>query len=325
MGSGVEFRILGPLEAVVAGRPVPLGGAQQRALLAVLVVRRGVVVATDRLVDELWGERPPPTASKTVQGYVAALRKVLTGDVIITRGRGYVLAVEPDQIDAGRFESLVADGQRALAAADPNLAQERLRSALGLWRGDPLAELSCDGLVEVEIARLQELRLAAVGDELDAELALGQHAALVGELEALVREHPLSERFRAQLMLALYRSGRPADALRAYRDARSVLVDELGIEPGPELRDLERGILSHAPALDAPPRAAIRGRASPRVPRGGILIAAGAALLLVVAAIAGLLLAGGGPSEVRVQPNSVAAIDTHSDRVVAAVPVGSDP
>ncbi|HET7047977.1 MAG TPA: ABC transporter substrate-binding protein [Solirubrobacteraceae bacterium] len=325
MGLGVEFRILGPLEAVVAGRAVPLGGAQQRALLAVLVVRRGEVVAIDRLVDELWGERPPRTAAKTVQGYVAALRKVLSSDVIVTRGRGYVLDVEPDQVDAGRFESLLADAQRASAGSDPNVTRERLRAALGLWRGEPLTELACDGLVRIEVARLQELRLAAIGDQIDAELALGQHEAVVGQLEALVREHPLSERFRAQLMLALYRSGRQADALRAYRDARRVLVDELGIEPGPALRDLERGILSHDPALDAPPRAPTPARRSRRVPRGGILVGVGAALLLVVAALVSLRLADAGGSEVRVQPNSVAAIDIHSNRVVAAVPVGSEP
>ena len=279
----------------------------------------------DRLIDELWGERPPPTAAKTVQGYVAQLRKALSSEVIVTRGRGYVLAVEPDQVDASRFEALVSDGQRALAASDVNLARERLRAALGLWRGDPMAELACDGLVRVEVARLEGLRLAAIGDEIDTELALGQHAGAVGELEALVREHPLSERFRAQLMLALYRSGRQAEALATYRDARSALVDELGIEPGGALRDLERGILSHDPALDAPPRAPSVPRPYRQNARGWLALAFGAALLLVVAALAALRLAGGSGSDVAVQPNSVAAIDSHTDRVIAAVPVGSEP
>lgn len=226
----IEFRVLGSLEVVEGDRPVALGGPQQRALLAVLLVHRGESVSSDRLIDALWGEQAPASAVKIVQGYVSNLRRVLGDGLLVTRGGGYLLQAEPGQTDLDRFESLVAEGRRALQEGDAPTAAARLRDALGLWRGPPLADLAYESFAQAEIARLEESRLAALADRIDAELALGEHARLVGELEALVREHPLRERLVGQLMLALYRSGRQADALETYHRAREWL-SELGLEP----------------------------------------------------------------------------------------------
>jgi DNA-binding SARP family transcriptional activator len=305
-----------------------LGGAQQRALLAVLLIHRGEVLSTDRLIDELWGERAPSSAIKIVQGYISQLRKALGDDVILTRGHGYLLAVESESVDVGRFEALVAGGQSALAAGDAASADRRLGEALALWRGEPLADFAYERFAQGEIARLGQARLAALEDRIDARLALGEHARLVGELEALVREHPSRERLVGQLMVALYRSGRQADALESYRVARRRLVDEFGLEPGRELQELERAILAQDPALDAPARHTAReARATARrARRGGLVIAAGAAVLLAVLIAAGVRLAGSGTSStVRVAPNSLAAIDTDTNRVVGEVAVGTRP
>lgn len=233
----MEFRILGPLEVVAEGRAVSLGGTRQRALLAVLLTRANQVVSTERLIDELWGERPPKEARNTVQFYVSQLRKVLGADRIETRAPGYAIRIERDELDLHRFERLVAEGGPALT------------EALSLWRGPALADFAYEPFAQAEIARLEELRLAALEQRLEADLALGRHGELVGELEALVAEHPLRERLRGQLMLALYRSGRQAEALDVYRETRRVLVDELGIEPSPTLQELERSILRHDPGL----------------------------------------------------------------------------
>jgi DNA-binding SARP family transcriptional activator/class 3 adenylate cyclase len=234
-------------------RPLALGGPQQRALLAVLLVHRGESVSSDRLMDELWGEQAPASAIKIVQGYVSNLRKVLGDGRLITRGRGYSLHAEPGQLDVDRFESLVTEGRRALHERDPRTAAGRLREALALWRGPPFADFSYQSFAQSEIARLEESRLAALEERIDAELALGEHAQLVGELEALVREHASRERFIAQLMLALYRAGRQAEALAAYQHARVRLADELGLGPGPALRALEIQILEQAPGLQPGP------------------------------------------------------------------------
>ena len=252
----VEFRLLGPLEAAVDGVPVMLGPPQQRALLALLLLNANEVVSRDRIVDELWGERPPTTAGKLVQVYVSALRKQLDPgrDLLVTRSPGYVLRVEPDAVDLRRFERLLDEGRAALAAGSPVTASERFREALALWRGPALADLAFAPFAQAEIARLDELRLDGVCDRIEADLALGR-GGVVTELEALVAEHPLRERLRGQLMLALYRSGRQADALAAYQDARRALVDELGIEPGRELRALEQAILRQDPSLDVGPAA----------------------------------------------------------------------
>ena len=324
----MDFRILGPLEVSQDGRSLGLGGAQQRALLAVLLIHRGEVLSTDRLIDELWGERAPSTAVKVVQGYVSLLRKALGDDVILTRGHGYLLAVDSERVDVGRFEALVAGGRSALAAGDAAVGDRRLGEALALWRGEPLADFAYERFAQGEIARLGQARLGALEDRIDAELALGEHTRLVGELEALVREHPLRERLVGQLMVALYRSGRQAEALASYRVARRHLVDELGLEPGRELQELERAILAQDPALESPARGTRREllATARRRRRGGMLIAAGGAVLLAVLIAAAVRLAGSGTSStLRVAPNSLAAIDTDTNRVVGQVAVGTRP
>ena len=250
----MEFRILGPLE-VSAGEPVAIHGRKQRALLTVLLLHANKVVSTDRRVNDLWGEKPPPTATASLQNAVSALRKTLGDDVLLTRPPGYVLSVDPAQLDLARFEQLVAKA-RALPAENRAAA---LRDALALWRGPPLAEFEYEAFAQDEIRRLEELRLATVEDRIDAALELGQHAEVVGELEALVAQNPLRERLRGHLMLALYQSGRQAEALEAYRDARRALTDELGIEPTPTLQRLHASILRQEAGLDvgAPTRVSL--------------------------------------------------------------------
>jgi DNA-binding SARP family transcriptional activator len=257
----VEFRILGPLEVREGDRVLPLGAGQQRALLAILLLRANEAVSRDQLIDELWGEAPPSTAAKALQGHVSALRGVLEperkrgagGDVILTRGSGYELRLEDDQLDLGIFERLRSEGQAALTDGEPQRAAERLREALGLWRGPPLADFLYEPFAQAEIARLEELRVATLEDRLEAELACGRHQQFIGELEALVQKHPTRERLRGLLMLALYRAGRQAEALDAYQAGRTVLVEELGIEPGRRLRELQQAILKQDPSLDLQP------------------------------------------------------------------------
>jgi len=242
----VEFRILGPLEVVEEGRALTLGGSRQRALLVLLLTRPNEVVSTSRLIDELWGTQAPRSASNALQYHVSQLRKALApSEAIVTQEPGYVIRIGPDELDLLRFESLVEDAQQA----PPELAARRLREALDLWRGPPLADLADESFAQAEILRLEEVRLACVERRIAADLDLGRHTELVSELEALVRDHPLRERLCAQLMLALYRSGRQAEALNVYRDTRSLLVDELGIEPSPVLRELEQAILRQEPDL----------------------------------------------------------------------------
>jgi DNA-binding SARP family transcriptional activator len=248
--TGIDFRILGPLEVLDEGNVVSLGGSKQRALLALLVLHANETLSADRLIDELWGQRPPATAPKTLQAHVSRLRKALGSDgAVVTRAHGYELRLETGSLDAHRFERLVGEGRGALAAGHPERALSMLDEAMALWRGPPLADLAYEPFTQPEIARLDDLRLAALEQRIEARLALGGHGELVGELETLIAEHPYRERLRAQLMLALYRSDRQADALQAYQDARRTLVDELGIEPGERLRRLERAILAQDPAL----------------------------------------------------------------------------
>ena len=259
----MEFRILGPLEAIDEERALAIGGAKQRALLGVLLIHANEVVSSDRLIDELWREQPPEHAAKALHVHVSQLRKVLEpaappgsrGRVLDTRPPGYVLHVGRDQLDAHRFERLVTEGKAALEVGDPLSASTLLREALALWRGPALADLGFEPFAQAEIARLAELRLAALEERIEADLALARHNDVVGELDGLVTEHPLRERLRVQHMLALYRSGRQAEALQSYHNARHILVDELGIEPGRALHELERAILTQDPALDALPRA----------------------------------------------------------------------
>ena len=245
----MRFRILGPFEvADDQDRQIALAGVKQRAVLAILLLHAGEVVAVDRLIDELWGERAPATAAKTIQVYISNLRKALGRDSVITRAPGYLIEVGGSDFDLRRFETLVTEAR----TAPPELAARLLREALRLWRGPPLAEFTYDSFAQPEIKRLGELRMEALEQRVEADLALGRHAELVGELERLVSAEPLRERLRRQLMLALYRCGRQAEALAAYTDARRTLVEELGIEPSPQLRDLEREILRQDPALDPP-------------------------------------------------------------------------
>ena len=214
----MDFRILGPLEVDADGLPVDLGGAKQRALLALLALNANRVVTRDQLVEALWDAQPPETAAKALQVHVSHLRKLLGRERFETTPQGYLLRLEPDELDLGRFQRLSESG--------------RASEALALWRGDPLADFAGQRFAQPEIARLQELRLACLEQRIEQDLAHGRHVALVSELDALVREHPLREHLRSQLMLAFYRAGRQAEALGAYQAARTALVDELGIEPG---------------------------------------------------------------------------------------------
>ncbi|MDP8930156.1 MAG: winged helix-turn-helix domain-containing protein [Actinomycetota bacterium] len=252
----VEFRVLGPLEIARDGRVVEVGSAKQRALLAALLVHPGEVVSRDRLIDILWGEHPPPSAPDTVQVYIARLRKRLGDGVLVTRPPGYVLAVERRQLDLCRFEDLVTRGRAALPDR-PQQAAEQLGAALSLWRGTPLAEFADEEFARADVIRLEGLRQSALEARVDAELALGHHHEVVGELEAAVETDPLNEGPCAQLMLALYRCGRHADALDVYRTFHHRLVEQLGTDPSGELRQLERDILQGHPRLEwVPPERA---------------------------------------------------------------------
>jgi DNA-binding SARP family transcriptional activator len=248
----MEFRILGPLEVLERDVAQPLGAAKQRAVLAILILHRGELVSADRLADELWGEHPPATAAKTLQGYISRLRKTLGEDLLRTQGRGYVLTLPPGELDLDQFDRLAREGRTALSDGNAATAAERLRDALALWHGPPLADFTYEPFAQAEIARLEETRLASVEDRIDADLGLGRHDQLVAELERLVREYPGRERLRGQLMLSLYRAGRQADALECYRIGRRAMIDELGLEPGRALQDLEAAILGQDPALDPP-------------------------------------------------------------------------
>jgi DNA-binding SARP family transcriptional activator len=259
----VEFRILGPLEVWHEGRPVRISGVRQRELLAVLLLDAGAVVSTDRLMDALWGEDQPAAGATALRVRVSQLRRALgAGDrVLVTRAPGYALLVEQDGLDLRRFERLFERAERAMAAADAPAALEHVEAALSLWRGPPLVDFAYTSFAQAAIVRLEELRAAALELRIDAELALDRHGRVVGELQALVQAHPLRERLWAQLMLALYRDGRQAEALAAYRSARSRLVEEIGIEPGPELQALEARILAQDASL-AGGRPAARTRRS---------------------------------------------------------------
>ena len=248
---GLQFRLLGPLEVRSEGVVLQLGGPKQRALLALLLVDAGRAVSTDRLIDALWGENPPRTATTSLQNFVSQLRKHLGPDLLVTKPPGYLLRVEPLQLDVNRVHALLAEAREAL----PGERATKLRDALDLWRGPPLEEFGFEGFAQGEIARLQELRLTLLEERIDADIEAGRAGEVVGELVALVGEHPLRERFREQLMLALYRSGRQAEALDAFQEGRRVLVEELGIDPSPRLQQLHAAILRQEVGLE-PARAA---------------------------------------------------------------------
>src|SRR5215207_6105425 len=323
----MDYRILGPLEVVDGTAPLPLTGGRQRALLSLLLIHRNEVVSAERLIDALWGETPPPSAPKALQNAVLQVRRALRqgAAALRTEAGGYLLRVEPGELDADRFEALAAEGRAALDAGDPAFAAERLREGLALWRGPPLSELTYEALAQPEIARLEEERLAALEDRIEADLALGGGADLVGELEAEIARHPLRERLRAALLIALYHAGRQTDALEAFQDARRTLIDELGIEPGPALRERHEAILAQDPALDPPVR---RRAPAPLHPR--LAAITGAACLLVVAAVAAGVVAtrDGKPAAARlsaVPGNSIAAIDLRTGRITGSYPAGSTP
>jgi DNA-binding SARP family transcriptional activator/DNA-binding beta-propeller fold protein YncE len=331
----VELRILGPFQAFDdSGREVALPTGRERALLAALVLRRGEVVSVDSLVEALWGDTAPSTAVKAVQGYVSHLRRVLGSDgALITQAPGYALRVPAEAVDAHRFETLAAEAWRTLQD-DAEAALATFARALAFWRGPALVEFAFADFAQREIRRLEELRLETVEGRFEAMLQLGRHGAVVAELETRVAEHPLRERLRGQLMLALYRSGRQAEALEVYRDVRRLMADELGLEPGGELQRLERAILAQDPSLDAPvahprPKAASVPPAPAARRRGaGRRVAVGVALIAVAAAAAtlGYLVVADEPSaSVAATPPTLAVIDPATNTVVASIPVGSKP
>jgi len=315
----VEFRVLGPLQILEGGEPLPIGGVTRRALLAYLLLHANRTVPTDELTDAIWDGRPPETAQSSLQNHVSRLRRVIGGDRLLTRERGYQLRVERGELDLDVVETLVEEAEQL----DPGRRSAKLREALALWRGAPFAELDSCRFARVEELRLEERRLDLLEDYFDAELVLGSRDGIVSELRALVAEHPLRERLRGQLMVALYANGRQADALEVYRIGRDVLVEEAGLEPGPALRGLERAILRQElrvaprePAED--PR---KRRPSPRV------TIAVAALLLAGAALAvGLLVQRQpAPALAGIGANSVGAIDPDRNELVADIAVGRRP
>ena len=319
----LEFRLLGPLEVIVDGRLIPLTGEKQRALIAFLLLHANEPVSSDRLIEELWEGNAPRAAQASLRVAVGKLRQVLGDDervLLETVSRGYRLRVGPEQLDAWEFERLLAEARTQPA----HRAVEILDEALGLWRGPPLADLPYQSFAQSETRRLFELFLAAREERIEAELALGFHARVVAELESLVAEHPLRERFRAQLMLALYRSGRQADALEVYREGRHKLMSQLGLEPAEELRRLEHAILSQDPALGAVPpptgeqdpmqprRAALRRRWSKRwLALLAVFLLAGTAIAVTVSLRHGR----SSPPAQAVPPHSLVAIDPRTTRL----------
>jgi YVTN family beta-propeller protein len=309
----VEFRILGPLEVIDGGRPLSIRRGKERALLIYLLLHANEVVPSGRLIDELWNERPPTTAAKILQNAVSHLRKELGEGRLVTRDPGYVLHVDAGELDVDRFERLAREG--------------RADEALGLWRGMPLLDLHEEDFADEARRRLEEQRLAVVEDRIDAELAAGHHADVVGELEPLVAAHPLRERLYGQLMLALYRSGRQADALDVYRQARLTLSEELGLQPGPQLQELERRILTHEPGLEG---TAAPGRAPPREAgsngrRRIALLSLAVALILAAAGLGIAQLLGDDGARPVGRADSLVVIDPSSNDISEVVPVGSTP
>ncbi|MGZ4358312.1 MAG: BTAD domain-containing putative transcriptional regulator [Gaiellaceae bacterium] len=242
----IEFRILGPLEILEGREPLPPGGRRQRMVLAMLLLEAGRVVSTDRLIDAIWGEEPPASAAASLQNAISQLRKLLGAEILVTRPPGYLLRIEPDQLDLARCRRLLDEAR----GSSPARRSELLREALELWRGPALSEFEHEPFARGEVARLEELRLTLVEQRIEADIATGRHGELVGELEAIVAEQPLREGFRGQLMLALYRTGRQAEALSCYQQGRRTLIEELGLEPGLPLQQLHGAILRQELALD---------------------------------------------------------------------------
>jgi DNA-binding SARP family transcriptional activator len=343
----VEFRILGPLEVLDHGEPIAVGTLKERIVLAVLLLHANEFMSRERLIDELWGESPPPTATKAVNVYVSHLRKTLTrenADPIVTADGGYRLAVDPERLDTARMQRLVASARERAAAGEHGAAALQFREALWMWRGPTLAGLQLESQGRHEIARLEEIRLTALMDRIDCDLALGRQEQVLGELSVLVREHPLRERLRAQQMLALYRADRQAEALDAYQQARHVLVEELGIEPSPALQRLQQGILRQDPSLETPTgTAAVHGLAPPTAATSRMPIAeagetgsrrrlrprrwqlAAAAVVIFAASATAAILSTSAVGAPHVVPNSLVRLDPRSGKVVSVTPVGVEP
>jgi YVTN family beta-propeller protein len=317
----VEFRILGSIEARDGDRVLCSGSGKPTALLAILLLHANEVVPTDKLIDELWQEQPPRTAAKSLQTYVSQLRRALGNDAIVTRPSGYVLPVARDELDADRFEEVAVEGRAALEAGDAAAAAAALRQALELWRGPPLAEVAYESWARPHVERLEEARLQALEARLDADLVLGRHADVVGELEGLTRDHPLRERLLALLMLAQYRCGRQADALESYRRGRRRLLEELGIEPTPELRALEQQILRQNSDLDGP---ATR-RAHISVPtRRSRRLGLAAIVALAAAMVVWIASGGGSGASVLAPANSVVLVGP-TGHISQTIEVGAAP
>jgi DNA-binding SARP family transcriptional activator/streptogramin lyase len=327
----MDFRILGPLDVRAGERPIALGAAKQRALLALLLLRAGEVVSTEQIIDELWGESPPQSAVKLVQTYVSRLRRALADEApqaIVTRPPGYLAAVQPGQPDADRFRRSVADAREAVSRRNPEEASRLFAEGLALWRGRPAEDVVLNRHADSEIDRLEELRAAARAERLAVELELGRHTGAIGELKALVADDPFAERPRALLMLALYRAGRQAESLKAFRDARAALVDELGVEPGAELQDLHRRILDQDPTLDlprgsAPQPATAPERRATRSRRTTLLLAA--AGLAIAAGLVAILVIGGDGEAPRLAPDEVGLVASSGDDLTETVAVGRRP
>jgi DNA-binding SARP family transcriptional activator len=336
----VEFRILGPLEVVEDGNSVALGTLKERLVLAVLLLHANEFVSRERLIDDLWGEAPPPTAHKAVNVYLSKLRKTLGrdgNDPIATAVGGYRLRVEPELVDAGHMRRLVAEARESVSKGELQSAADRFQKALSLWRGPTLAGLQLESRGRDEVAQLDELRLAALMERIDCDLALGHHEQVLPELNVLVREHPLRERLRGQQMLALYRADRQAEALDAFADARGTLVDDLGIEPSEGLQRLQQAILRHDSSLETPTgTAAVNGlalAAPPQDPddevvqqgsRRGFrprrwqLVLAGAALL-AGAATGAAVLATSASATPKVEPNSLVQLNPRTGKPILVV------
>ncbi len=345
----MEFRILGPLEVLEGGRPLALGRLKERVVLGLLLLHANEFVSRERLIDELWGVSPPPTARKAVNVYVSKLRKTLSrnGHVpIATADGGYRLIVDPESLDAERVRGLLASANECVAAGDAPAASRLLQEALALWRGPTLAGLPLESFGREEVAQLDELRLTVLMDRIDCDLALGRHEAVLGELHVLVGEHPLRERPRAQLMLALYRADRQADALDAYAEARRTLVDDLGIDPSEALQRLHQAILRHDPSLATqegtaavnglppsaagPPPTPTAGVVEDRAPRRRFRprrwqLALAAVAILAASAAAAVTLSSSAAATPHVIPNSLVRLNPRNGKPTLVVPVGVEP
>ena len=326
----MEIRFLGPFDVVDADESISVGGGRQRALLAILALNAGEVVPVGRLIDELWPDHPPDSAQNTLQAYVSRLRKALRstnrpGEAIRFEHGGYRLDVSQDAIDADRFRGLVEEGEREARAGNAEHAASAFREALALWRGPALVDFAYEPFAQAEIARLDELRLAAIEARIDADLQCGRHSAVVSELEALVNEQPHREGFRRELMLALYRSGRQGDALEVYTDTRARLDADLGIEPTPEIRELQLAILRQAPELGAPVAMIHDADGHARRRRLPLAVGLAAAAVVALAAAVILLRPTRGSAAVHIVHNSVAVVDAETNEIVDDVVVGDYP